>query len=305
MTRPWQNVATVPTDDGALELRQRGSDEFLIVIAGRVLMTNSNRRSEQTLATLACAALATHAAPRILVGGLGMGYTLRAALDVLPAAARVEVSELTPAVVDWCRGPLAPLTGSAISDPRVRVVVGDVAHRIASAAPGSYDAILLDLYEGPYSATQHREDPFYGPTALARSRKALVPGGSLAIWAEDGDSSFTRRFAASGFVVTTHRSGHGGRSHVVYLGGEASSLRVGAPGPRYRIKNRCDFPSLAAGFVRARGLPARLLSWEDGGGRAERTRSMDPRCQGAPDRSLRGGKLGLGAGGRTAGRGAG
>lgn len=218
MTRPWQNVATVPTSEGTLELRQRGSDEFLIVIAGRVLMTNSNRRSEQTLATLACAALHGRPKPRILVGGLGMGYTLRAALDVLPADARVEVSELTPAVVDWCRGPLAALTGSAISDPRVKVVVGDVAHRITSAAAGSYDAILLDLYEGPYSATQHREDPFYGPTALLRSRRALTPGGSLAIWAEDGDASFTRRFSAAGFQVTTHRTGHGGRSHVVYMG---------------------------------------------------------------------------------------
>lgn len=220
MTRPWQNVATVPTAEGSLELRRRGDDEFLIVIAGRVLMTNSNRRSEQALATLACVGLKGRGAqpPRILVGGLGMGYTLRAALDVLPAAARVDVSELNPAVVDWCRGPLAALTGNAVSDARVRIEVGDVAQQIRSAAHGTYDAILLDLYEGPYAATQRREDPFFGPKALLRSRRALAQGGCLAIWAEDFDAAFTRRFTAAGFDVATHRTGHGGRTHVVYLG---------------------------------------------------------------------------------------
>jgi spermidine synthase len=218
MTRPWQNVATVKTAEGALELRQRGDAEFLIVIAGRVLMTTANRRSEQELATLACAALTSRRAPRILVGGLGMGYTLRAALDVLPADARVEVSELTPVVVDWCRGPLAALTGDAAADPRVRIVLGDVAQRIATAAAGAYDSILLDLYEGPYPAKQNREDPFYGPKALARSHRALAPGGSLAIWSEDFDPAFARRFVSAGFQVTTHRSGHSGRTHVVYLG---------------------------------------------------------------------------------------
>ncbi len=224
MTRPWENVATVPTAEGALELRRRGDDEFLIVISGRVLMTNANRRSEQALATLACAALGRHrdprarSEPRVLIGGLGMGYTLRAALDVLPPGARVEVSELNPAVVDWCRGPLAALTGDALGDARVRIALGDVAQRIRSAPPGSYDVILLDLYEGPYEATQRREDPFFGHKALLRTHKALAAGGSLAIWAEDYDAAFARRFATAGFAVSTHRSGHGGRTHVVYVG---------------------------------------------------------------------------------------
>ncbi len=226
MTRPWQNIAAVPTAEGTLELRRRGDDEFLIVIAGRVLMTNSNRRSEQALATLACAALGGRGpeaerrtgGPRILIGGLGMGYTLRAALDALPAEARVDVSELNPAVVDWCRGPLAGLTGDALADARVRVEVRDVAQQIASAAPGTYDAILLDLYEGPYAATQRREDPFFGPKALVRTRRALSRGGILAIWSEDFDAPFTRRFGAAGFAVATHRTGHGGRTHIVYIG---------------------------------------------------------------------------------------
>jgi spermidine synthase len=155
----------------------------------------------------------------VLVGGLGMGFTLRAALDALPAAARVTVAELNADVVAWCRGPLAAATDAAIADPRVEVVVGDVARLIAAAAPGAFDAIVLDLYEGPNAATQDAKDPFYGTTALARSRAALAPGGVLAVWSEDPDAAFARRFGGAGFEVTTHRSGRGGgRTHVVYLG---------------------------------------------------------------------------------------
>jgi spermidine synthase len=218
VTRPWTTLASVATAEGALELRQRGERELLIVIAGRVLMTSTARRSEEALATLACAALAAVAAPRLLIGGLGMGYTLRAALDALPAAARVVVAELTPEVAAWCRGPLAPLTGGAVLDPRVTVELGDVAARIAGAPAAAFHAILLDLYEGPHAATQARDDPFYGAAALARSHAALAAGGVLAIWSEDADAAFARRFAAARFEVSTHRVGKGGRTHVVYLG---------------------------------------------------------------------------------------
>ena len=215
MAQPWRTLATVPTDEGALELRQRGERDFLIVIAGRVLMTSAARRSEEALATLAAAALARPAG-RVLVGGLGMGYTLRAALDAFPAA-RVTVAELTPAVVDWCQGPLAPLTAGAATDPRVDVVVDDVA-RVIGRGRATYDAIVLDLYEGPNPATQGRDDPFYGAGALARSHAALRPGGVLAIWAEDPDAGFPRRFGAAGFTVATHRAGKGGRAHIIYVG---------------------------------------------------------------------------------------
>jgi hypothetical protein len=125
---PWNTLDTVPTADGPLVLRQRGERDFLITIAGRVLMTSTARRSEEALATLALGALPAAATPRVLIGGLGMGYTLRAALEVLPAGAKVDVAELTPAVVRWCRGPLAPLTDAAVADRRVRVHVGDVRH---------------------------------------------------------------------------------------------------------------------------------------------------------------------------------
>lgn len=213
---PWKTLATVTTAEGALQLRQRGDAEFLIVIDGRVLMTSRDRRSELALATLACDALRS-ATPRVLIGGLGMAYTVRAALDALPAGAELVVAELTPAVLDWCRGPLAPLTGGAVLDPRVRVVIDDVARVIAGAPRGHYDAIVLDLYEGPHAATQRADDPFYGRAALASSHAALAPGGVLAVWSEEPDDAFARRFTAAGFDVATHRLGKT-RTHIVYLG---------------------------------------------------------------------------------------
>jgi len=213
---PWKTLETVATADGALQLRQRGAREFLIVIDGRVLMTSSDRRSEQGLATLACEALAGPRR-RVLIGGLGMAYTVRAALDVLPASAEIVVAELTPAVEAWCRGPLAGLTAAAVTDPRVRVVIGDVATVIADAPRGHYDAIVLDLYEGPHAATQRADDPFYGRAALARSHGALASGGMFSVWSEEPDDAFARRFAAAGFDVATHRLGTA-RTHIVYLG---------------------------------------------------------------------------------------
>jgi len=214
--QPWKTIDTVATPEGPLELRQRGKD-FLIVIDKRVLMTSTDRRSEEALSKVALAELGNLPAPRVLIGGLGMAYTLRAALDVLPARARVVVAELTPTVATWCKGPLAPLTNGAVLDPRVDIVIDDVAAVIARAKPGSYDAILLDLYEGPNPATQRRDDPFYGAAALARSRTALAPGGVLAVWSEDADETFAKRFATAGFDVSTHRFGSA-RRHFVYLG---------------------------------------------------------------------------------------
>src|SRR5688572_16180019 len=126
MTRPWHTVAKVETREGTLELRQRGDDQFLLVVGGRVLMTSAAHRSEETLATLACRRLAGRRAPRVLIGGLGMGFTVRAALDALPEAAQVLVAELHSQMLEWCRGVLAGLTRGAVLDPRVRVHITDV-----------------------------------------------------------------------------------------------------------------------------------------------------------------------------------
>ena len=218
MTRPWQTIARVDTSEGALELRQRGDADFLITIAGRVLMTSQARRSEEALATLPLRDRAPGNVRDVLVGGLGMGYTLRAALDLLPDTARVTVVELNADVAAWCRGPLAPLTAGAVDDPRVTVVVADVSEHLARVAQKSYDAILFDLYEGPHAATQSADDPLYGPRALVRARDALRPGGVFAVWSEEPDARFERRLADAGFRVEKHRAGRGGRAHVVYLG---------------------------------------------------------------------------------------
>jgi len=217
MASAWQTLAVVGTTEGQLELRRR-RDDWLMVIDGRVLMNSFSRSSEEELARLALARLGDRPAQRVLVSGLGMGFTLRALLDRAPATARVVVAELNAVVVQWCRGPLGPATNEAIRDPRVDVEVRDVADVIAGAPAGGFDLILLDLYEGPNTATQAADDPFYGPAALGRMHRALAPGGVAGIWSEDADAPFARRFAAARFAVTKHSIGSGGRRHVVYLG---------------------------------------------------------------------------------------
>ena len=220
VSRPWKTLDSVASEEGPLELRQRGSREFLITVAGRVLMNSAASRSEVALAEVACAEIAGRSAPRLLMGGLGMGCTLRAALDSLPADARLLVVELNESVLDWCRGPLAVLTDSAADDERVEVRIGDVADAIAeAAAPGAtpFDAILLDLYEGPHPASQARDHAHYGEPALARARAALGEKGILAIWSESPDPAFEQALARAGFAVRCHRPGRGGLRHAVYL----------------------------------------------------------------------------------------
>jgi len=220
MTRPWRLVDAAETAEGRLELRQRGERDFVITVGGRVLMNGAASRSEEALARAACAGLgAPGARPRVLLGGLGLGLTLRAALDALPKAARVVVAEIDPRIVAWCRGPLAPLHGRALDDRRVEVEVADVAEVIARAAAADatrFDAIVLDLYEGPRGAAQ-AADPLYGAAALERTRRALAPGGVLAVWSEEPDTAFERRLSAAGFRAERRRPGGGGPRHAVYL----------------------------------------------------------------------------------------
>jgi spermidine synthase len=220
MARPWETVDFADTPEGRLELRRRGPRELLITIAGRVLMNSEASRSESALGRLACEPLAKRAAPRVLVGGLGMACTLRACLDALPPRARVLVCELNDAVVRWCtRGPLADLTDRAAADPRVAIRAGDVADAIRDAAqPGAdrYDALVLDLYEGPQPGGS-RAHPHYGETALANARAALAPGGVFALWSEGPDARFARHLERAGFAVRVERPGRGGRRHAVYV----------------------------------------------------------------------------------------
>lgn len=219
--RPWKTLDRVATEEGELELRQRGDDEFHITVGGRVLMASAAHLSEKALAEAACRKIAGRPRPRVLIGGLGMGYTLRAALDALPREARVVVAELNPVVLRWCRGPLADLTARAVDDPRALVEVADVALLVeqAAAAGGAerYDAILLDLYEGPRESAGGAADPFFGRRALATTRRALADNGVFAVWSEDPDDAFDRRLRAAGFQVERLRPKSGGPRHVVYL----------------------------------------------------------------------------------------
>ncbi len=231
MAIPWKVIESVDTDEGALELRQRGEDDFLITVGGLVLMNSRANRSELALGELACKPLRTHPAPRVLVGGLGMGCTLRAVLDNLPPGARVTVAELNPVVVEWCRGPLAALTGRAVADPRVTVAIGDVAALVrrlgGDRQQERFDAVIYDLYKGPHYRTDKHDDPLYGSRAIAQVTKILKPGGVFAIWGENYDEGFARRLKTAGFEVTSERPGRGGLRHVVFVARLQPGRRLG------------------------------------------------------------------------------
>ena len=231
MARPWETLASVPTAEGSLELRRRGEKDFLITIGGRVLMSSAAHRSEDALAKLACAGLRNKRRARVLVSGLGMGFTLRAALDELADDAEVTVAELNAVVVDWCEGPLAPLIKGAARDPRVTIDIADVAASIADvsrdASVRRFDAIVLDMYEGPQTHVRPN-DPLYGPAAVLRSKKALAPDGVFAVWCEGPSAGFERSLRAAGFQYRLERAGRGARIHYVYVARESATLRRGA-----------------------------------------------------------------------------
>ena len=221
MAIPWKVVDSIATPEGLLELRQRGVKDFLITIGPCVLMNSTAHRSEVALGRLACSHLQHRENPRVLVGGLGMGYTLRAVLDTLPETGRVVVAELNPVVPAWCRGPLAELTGHAADDPRVTIEIINVADlvRKSARAPDAekFDAVVFDLYTGPDARSHKRNDPLYGSIAIGNVRSALKPGGVFAVWGENFDTGFFQRLESAGFAVTSERPGRGGLRHVVYV----------------------------------------------------------------------------------------
>ena len=220
MALPWQTIDKIDTGENFLELRKRSERDFLLLVNGRVLMNSSANRSELTLGEHACRLVVDRPRPRVLIGGLGMGFTLRAALDVLPRDARVVVAELNPVVVKWCCGPLADLTKSAASDPRVLIETDDVAAVIIGASRRGaerYDAIIIDLYVGPGVDTDEHYDPFYGSLALQTTAHALTPGGIFAVWGENPDAAFEKRLSSARFTVERLRPGRGGLRHVVYV----------------------------------------------------------------------------------------
>ncbi|MFP6655421.1 MAG: spermidine synthase [Myxococcota bacterium] len=217
MSRPWRILDQRETPDGVFELRQRDVDDFLICLDGRVLMNSRANRSEVELGLRTCRRLSKGA--RVLVGGLGMGLTLRAVLDSVDASCQVEVAELHDVVAEWCRGPLAGISKDCLGDSRVALRLGDVAECIReSAATGEvYDAIVVDLFEGPHARTDAKRDPLYGSQALERSWRALRRGGVFGVWAEAKDERFEARLRAQGFSIESQRPGRGGLRHWIVL----------------------------------------------------------------------------------------
>ncbi|MDB5493060.1 MAG: hypothetical protein JWP86_397 [Phenylobacterium sp.] len=216
----WEQLDTAQIPGGGeLRLMRRGGE--LSIMSGSIELMNSRLGgSEEALATLACAAIGARAKPTILIGGLGMGFTLRAALAALPPQAQVVVAELIPAVVAWAGGPLAGLFAGSLDDPRVRVREADVAEVIGESQ-AAWDAILLDVDNGPGGLNREANDLLYGEAALATTRQALRPRGVLAVWSAAPDEPFVARLRRSGYAVEEKRvratrRGRGGR-HVIWL----------------------------------------------------------------------------------------
>jgi spermidine synthase len=212
-------AASVPGGGGELRLMQRGS-EFSIMAGSIELMGSRLSGSEESLASLTCSRVKERAQAHILIGGLGMGFTLRAALAALRPDAAVTVAELVPEVITWARGPLAAVHGQSLSDPRVTVFEGDVADLI-SGAQSRYDAILLDVDNGPEGLMRESNDNLYDAYGLGEAHAALRPGGVLAVWSSTPHPAFTQRLRAAGYDVEDLRvwakGRPGGARHVIWL----------------------------------------------------------------------------------------
>ncbi len=218
---PWVHLGTATTPGGGeLRLMQRGA-ELSIMSGGIELMNSRLSGSEKALATLSCERIGGRSRPRILIGGLGMGFTLRAALSALPAEAKVDVAELVPVVVAWARGPMAHIFEGCLEDPRVVIHEVDVADMIRAAPNAAYDAILLDVDNGPGGLNREANDSLYQSVGLDAARKALRPGGVLAVWSATQSSDFVRALRRSGYTVDEQRvraSGTGrGARHIIWL----------------------------------------------------------------------------------------
>ena len=221
---PWTLIDTAPIPEGGgrLRLLQRGSEYVIRLDDGTELMGSRVGGSEEALARLGCAGLAGSARPRVLIGGLGMGFTLRAALGLLGPDATIVVAELVPAVVAWGRGALAEIHAGSLEDARVTILETDVG-RLIRDTHGAYDAILLDVDNGPDGLTRRGNDALYDGRGLGAAVKALKPRGTLAVWSATPDEAFTMRLRRAGFVaeaVPVRAHGTRGRKHFVWVAGK-------------------------------------------------------------------------------------
>ena len=217
---PWERLDTAEVPGGGqLKLSRRGT-EYSIMVGTIELMNSRLSGSEEALATLTQERIADRDEAHVLIGGLGMGFTLRAALAVAGPKGRLTVSELVPAIVTWARGPMAELFDGCLDDPRVSISQGDIGELIA-AKKEAFDAILLDVDNGPEGLTRRENDRLYDTKGLARTYAALRPGGVLAVWSSGPDSSFTTRLQRTGFAVeevkVRARQKKRGARHVIWL----------------------------------------------------------------------------------------
>ena len=216
----WEllDTAVMPGQGGELKLMRRGF-EYSIMSGPIELMNSRMSGSEQALATLAAERLKGRREPLILIGGLGMGFTLRAALAAFPSGARIEVAEVVPEVAAWARGPLAELYAGSMDDPRVSLHLGDVVDPIRAGA-GRYDAILLDVDNGPGGLSRADNDRLYDARGLAAAATALRPGGVLAVWSSTPSSEFSRALSRAGYKVDevkVHAHGKRGARHIIWM----------------------------------------------------------------------------------------
>ncbi|WP_230280414.1 spermidine synthase [Croceicoccus sp. Ery15] len=198
LARELLGTAQVPGGE-ELRLYSHGRD-FMIVLDRNELMSTRMRGSEEALAVMSLERLAHVAAPHLLIGGYGMGFTLRAALKQAPPKAKITVAELVPEIIEWARGPMAEVADGCLDDPRVTVRMGDVADAIAER-PGRYDAILLDVDNGPDGLVCEENDRIYSNAGLAAAHRALTPEGVLAIWSAAPDPRFTKQLQRARFHV--------------------------------------------------------------------------------------------------------
>src|SRR5215213_983843 len=218
---PWVllDTAKIPSDGGELRLKKRGA-EFSIMLGSNELMNSRLSGSEEALARLSCLRVRGRERPQVLIGGLGMGFTLRAALAELGPDARIVVAELVPAVIAWARGPMAEVFGASLTDPRVSIREADVGEVIRTEA-AAFDAILLDVDNGPEGLTRKTNDALYDLKGLSAARAALRPGGVLAVWSSTQNPKFTWRLGKAGFAVEEVRArangSRGGARHVIWI----------------------------------------------------------------------------------------
>ena len=221
MSVPWTTLGESRTPDGTVMTLARRGRDYMISAGAKPLMGSGMKGSEIALADLGCVRSRGLERPRVLVGGLGMGFTLRAALDVTPADGTVVVAELMPCVVEWNKGEIGALAGRPLTDNRTVVAMGDVAITMR-AQPGGFDAILLDVDNGPTAFTTEGNNDLYGNAGILNAKAALRRDGVLAVWSAWDDRKFEHRMRHHGFKLEVHhvrsRGAAGGRMHTIFVG---------------------------------------------------------------------------------------